>query len=102
MSKGEKNRVKTGGFTVLKHSNFRWLLIVTTMAFGVQWVQQLTLNWLIYEITSSGTMLGILNFFRALGTIGLAPIAGVAIDKMSRKHLMYYINAWLLGICCSP
>ncbi len=59
----------------------------------------MTLNWLIYEITSSGSMLGLLNFCRALGTVGLAPIAGVVIDKVSRKQLMYYINAWLFGIC---
>jgi predicted MFS family arabinose efflux permease len=50
-------------------------------------------------MTSSGTMLGALNFFRALGTIGFAPMAGAVIDKMPRKHLMYYINSWLTAIC---
>lgn len=99
MTLRDQKKIKTGGFSVLQHSNFRWLLVGTTMAFGVQWVQQLTLNWLIYEITSSGSMLGLLNFFRALGTVGLAPIAGVVIDKVSRKQLMYYINTWLLAIC---
>lgn len=99
MSDGEQSRNKTSGFTVLKHLNFRWLLLGTTIAFGVQWVQQLTLSWLIYEMTSSGTMLGALNFFRAIGTIGFAPMAGAVIDKMPRKHLMYYVNSWLCGIC---
>lgn len=99
MSIRKNNSRKTGGFAVLKYPNFRWLLVGTTMAFGVQWVQQLTLNWLLYEMTSSGTMLGIVNFFRAVGTVGFAPIAGTVIDKIPRKRLMYYINYWLLGIC---
>ena len=48
---------------------------------------------------NSNTILRHLSLDMTLGTIGFAPMAGAVIDKMPRKHLMYYINSWLLGIC---
>jgi MFS family permease len=57
-----------------------------------------TLSWLVYDLTASGAMLGTLNLTRSLATIGLAPIAGVAIDRFSRRGLLFATNIWLFTI----
>ena len=53
-----------------------------------QWIQQVTLGWLVYELTSSSVLLGVLNGLRALPFLVTGPMAGVAADRMDRQRLM--------------
>ncbi|MBI3958298.1 MAG: MFS transporter [Chloroflexi bacterium] len=85
-------------FAVLRQRNFAWFLTGTTLSNSGQWIQQVTLSWLVYELTGSGAMLGTLNLVRSLATLGLAPIAGVAIDRFPRRRLMLSTNSWLFTI----
>ena len=55
---------------------------------GGQWIQQVTLGWLLYELTGSAVLLGLLNGLRALPFLIASPIAGVAADRMDRKKLI--------------
>ena len=55
---------------------------------GGQWIQQVTLGWLLYELTGSAVLLGVLNGLRALPFLVASPIAGVAADRMDRKRLI--------------
>ena len=87
-----------GNFAVLRQRNFAWFLAGTTLSNSGQWIQQVTLSWLIYELTGSGAMLGSLNLVRSLATIGLAPLAGVAIDRFPRRRLMLSTNGWLFAL----
>lgn len=82
-------------FASLRLRDFRLLLIGTTLSNAAQWIQQVTLGWLAYDLTSSGTMLGSVNLVRAVATVGLAPTAGVAIDRLPRRTLMVGVNTWL-------
>lgn len=96
---GSTTAVRSGSnFGVLRLPNFAWFLTGTTLSNSGQWIQQVTLSWLIYELTGSGAMLGTLNLVRSLATLGLAPIAGVAIDRFSRRRLMLSTNSWLFSI----
>lgn len=87
-----------GTFASLRLRDFRLLLIGTTLSNAAQWIQQVTLGWLVYDLTGSGAMLGAINLVRSVATLGLAPVAGVAIDRFSRRTLMLIINGWLLAI----
>jgi MFS family permease len=87
-----------GTFAVLQESNFAWFLTGTTLTNAAQWIQNVTLSWLVYDLTSSGTLLGTLNLVRSIATVGLAPFAGVAIDRFSRRGLLYAASTWLLTI----
>jgi MFS family permease len=53
-----------------------------------QWIQQVTLGWLLYDLTGSSVLLGLLNGLRALPFLIASPIAGVAADRMDRKKLI--------------
>ena len=55
---------------------------------GGQWIQQVTLGWLLYDLTGSSVLLGLLNGLRALPFLIASPIAGVAADRMDRKQLI--------------
>jgi predicted MFS family arabinose efflux permease len=88
----------TGTFAALRIKNFAWFLAGTTLSNSAQWIQQVTLSWLVYEVTGSGAMLGTLNLVRSIATLGLAPMAGVAIDRFSRRGLLFASNGWLFTI----
>lgn len=102
MASGEaataKPRAALGTFASLRVRDFRLLLIGTTLSNAAQWIQQVTLGWLVYDITASGTLLGTINLVRSIATLGLAPLSGVAIDSFPRRTLILVVNAWLLVI----
>ena len=89
---------RIGAFASLGLRDFRLLLLGTTLSNAAQWIQQVTLGWLVYDLTGSGAMLGSINLVRSVATLGLAPVAGVAIDRFSRRALMFVANGWLFVI----
>ena len=60
-----------------------------------QWVQQVTLGWLVYDLTGNSMLLGALNGLRALPFLVTGPMAGVAADRMDRRKLLLYTQ-WVL------
>ena len=89
---------KPGAFAALRLPNFRFLLAGTTLSNAAQWIQQITLGWLVYDLTGSGTLLGTINLVRSVASLGLAPVAGVAIDRVPPRRLMLAVNGWLFTI----
>lgn len=87
-----------GTFASLRIKNFRLLLFGTTLANAAEWVQQVSLSWLVYEWTGSGAALGSLNLVRSGASLALTPIAGVVIDRVSKQAAMMVISAWLVVI----
>src|SRR5262249_17769513 len=81
-------RFRLGTFSSLRHLNFRYLWFGTLFMSGGQWIQQVTLGWLLYDLTGSSVLLGLLNGLRALPFLIASPIAGVAADRMDRKQLI--------------
>ena len=81
-------RVRLQTFSSLRHLDYRYLWTGTLLMGAGQWIQQVTLGWLLYELTSSSVLLGVLNGLRALPFLVAGPIAGVAADRMERQRLM--------------
>ena len=75
-------------FTPLRYLDYRYLWTGTVLMSAGQWIQQVTLGWLLYDLTGSSVLLGALNGVRALPFLVAGPIAGVAADRMDRKRLM--------------
>lgn len=74
-------------FSSLRHRDFRYLWIGTLCMSGGQWIQQVTLGWLLYDLTGSAVLLGALNGLRALPFLLVGPFAGVAADRFDRLKL---------------
>jgi MFS family permease len=87
-----------GPFASLRIRNFRFLLTGTVLSNAGQWIQQVTLSWLVYNLTGSGAMLGYVNLVRAIGYSIMIPPAGVLIDHVDRRKLMLITNSWLFII----
>jgi MFS transporter, DHA1 family, staphyloferrin A biosynthesis exporter len=83
-------------FSSLRHLDFRYLCAGTFMMSAGQWIQQVTLGWLVYELTGNSILLGMLNGLRALPFLVTGPVAGVAADRMDRQKLMLHTQYVLI------
>ncbi|MBI4200650.1 MAG: MFS transporter [Chloroflexi bacterium] len=75
-------------FSSLRYRNFRYLWGSTLFASGGQWIQQITLSWLIYDMSHSAFLTGALLGARSLPFLVVAPIGGVLIDRFDRRKLL--------------
>jgi MFS family permease len=88
-------RFRPRTFASLRHADYRYLWTGTLMMSTGQWVQQVTLGWLLYDLTGNSMLLGALNGLRALPFLVTGPMAGVAADRMDRRKLLLYTQ-WVL------
>jgi len=93
--KTESARRRFHTFASLRHLDYRYLWTGTLMMSAGQWVQQVTLGWLLYDLTGNSMLLGALNGLRALPFLVTGPMAGVAADRMDRRKLLLYTQ-WAL------
>src|SRR3990170_3637567 len=84
-----RGRTLPSTFSSLAYRNYRLLWFGTLFASTGQWIQQVSLGWLTYQLTGSAFLLGAINGFRSLPLLFLGPIGGVAADRMDRKRLMF-------------
>jgi MFS family permease len=84
-------------FSSLQHRSFRYLWSGTLLMGAGQWIQQVTLGWLLYDLTGSSILLGILNGARAVPFLIAGPIAGVIADRVDRRKLLLKAEQFLFA-----
>ena len=72
----------------LRHPNFALFMGGQIFALIGYWCQQLALAWLVYRLTGSATLLGVLGFAANLPVLLLAPFAGMWADRFNRHRMM--------------
>jgi MFS family permease len=72
------------------------LLTGTVLSNAGQWIQEVTLSWLVFDLTGSGTMLATISMVRSVASTSMLPAAGVLIDRVNRRFLMLVTSGWLL------
>jgi MFS family permease len=93
----ETRRSRFTTFSSLKHKNYLYLWSGTLLMGAGQWVQQVTLGWLLYDLTGSSILLGLLNGARAVPFLVAGPIAGVIADRVDRRRLLLKSQRFLLA-----
>ncbi len=91
-----QSRLRVGTFKSLKHRNFRLLWFGLLFSSAGQWIQQITLGWLVYDLTGSAALLGLVNGLRAVPFLLTGPLAGVLADRLDRRRLMFWTQVFLL------
>ncbi len=54
---------------------------------------RLATSWLVYRLTGSAFLLGVVGFAGQIPTFLLAPFAGVWVDRLNRKHVLIWTQA---------
>jgi len=77
-----------GTFRALRHRNFRLFFIGQIISLTGTWMQVVAQSWLVYRLTGSAALLGIVGFVGNLPSLLFAPVAGVLADRMNRHRLL--------------
>src|SRR5512140_2194777 len=72
----------------LRHRNFSLFLGGQICSLIGYWIQQIALAWLVYRLTGSATLLGVLGFAANLPILLLSPFAGLWSDRFNRHRMM--------------
>ena len=75
-------------FRALHHRNYRLFFGGQSISLIGTWMQQLALNWLVYRLTHSAFLLGVVGFSGRIPTFLLAPFAGVLVDRWNRHRIL--------------
>jgi MFS family permease len=73
----------------LQHRNFRLLWSGNLISQTGDWMDQIALNYLVYELTHSAVSLGILNLCRLAPVLVFTLVGGVIADRVDRRWLMF-------------
>ena len=67
----------------LRHRNYRLYLTGQLVSVCGTWMQQVALSWLVYRLTESATLLGVVGFASQIPIFALGAIGGVFSDRYS-------------------
>ena len=83
-------------FRSLKHRNFRLFTIGQSISVIGSWMQQVAVGWLVYRLTDSALLLGVVAFAAQGPTFILAPLAGAIADRSNKHRILFIVQALMM------
>jgi len=75
-------------FRALRYRNYRLFFIGQGISLIGTWMQQVAISWLVYSLTNSAFLLGVVAFSGLICTFLLTPFAGVLVDRLDRHRIL--------------
>jgi len=75
-------------FRSLGHRNYRLFFGGQGISLIGTWMQQIAMNWLVYRLTGSALLLGVVGFSSRIPTFVFSPLAGVWVDRWNRHRIL--------------
>jgi MFS family permease len=77
----------------LRHRNFRLFFSGQSVSLIGTWMTRVATSWLVYRLTGSALLLGLVGFMGQIPTFLLAPFAGVWVDRLNRRNVLLWTQA---------
>lgn len=95
------NRKKSAGkpdtramlLRALRHRNYRLFFSGQSVSLVGTWMTRIATSWLVYRLTHSALLLGLVGFAGQIPTFVLAPFAGVWVDRWNRHRVLVITQA---------
>jgi len=75
-------------FRALRHRNFRLFFTGQFISLTGTWMQSVAQSWLVYRLTGSVVLLGMIGFASQIPVFLLTPIGGAAADRYNRHRIL--------------
>jgi MFS family permease len=72
----------------LRHRNYRLFFGGQSVSLGGTWITRIATSWLVYRLTGSALLLGVVGFCGQIPMLFLAPVAGVFVDRWDRRRVL--------------
>jgi MFS family permease len=80
----------------LKYKNYRLFFGGQSVSLVGMWMQSIAMSWLVYRLTNSAILLGVIGFVNQIPSFILSPIAGVYADRWDRRYMLICTQALLM------
>ncbi len=77
----------------LGHRNYRLFFAGQGLSLIGTWIQQVAMSWLVYRLTGSAFLLGVIGFTSQIPSLVLSPVAGVLADRLDRRRILIVTQA---------
>ena len=90
-------------FRALKYRNYRMFFAGQSISLIGMWIQNVAMGWLVYRLTGSATLLGVVGFAENIPVFLLTPLAGVLVDRWNRRRIfiitqfLFMVQAFLMA-----
>src|SRR6478736_5633913 len=74
----------------LQHRNYRLFFGGQSISLVGTWITRVATSWLVYRLTGSLVLLGVVGFCGQIPTLLLAPFAGVIVDRSDRRRILVW------------
>jgi len=75
-------------FRALSNRNYRLFFSGQSISLIGTWMQQVAVSWLVYRMTNSPLLLGVVGFVGQIPTFLVTPFAGVIADRYNRRRML--------------
>lgn len=72
----------------LRHRNYRLFFGGQSVSLIGTWITRVATSWLVYRLTGSALLLGVVGFCGQIPTLLLSPVAGVLVDRHDRHRIL--------------
>jgi MFS family permease len=77
----------------LRHRNFKLFFWGQSTSMIGTWMTRLATSWLVYRLTHSALLLGLVSFAGQIVAFAAGPIAGVVVEHLNRRKLLVWTQA---------
>jgi len=74
----------------LRHRNYRLFFSGQSVSLIGTWITRVATSWLVYRLTGSELLLGVVGFCGQIPTLLLTPFAGVIVDRGDRRKILLW------------
>src|SRR5690606_34122981 len=105
-------------FRALKHRNYRLHFTGQAISLMGTWMQRIAVSWLVYRLTESALVLGVVSFVTLIPSLILSPFIGSFVDRHQKYRIVLmtqiglmlqagalalmvflgYYNVWWIGV----
>ena len=77
----------------LRHRNFKLFFFGQSISVIGTWMTRVATSWLVYQLTHSALLLGVVSFAGQIVAFLLGPFAGVWVERLNRRKLLLWTQA---------
>jgi MFS family permease len=100
MSKAEKQVSRftdDGLLSVFRHRNYRLYFVGQLVSLLGFWMQAIAQSWLVYRLTGSPLLLGVVGFASQFPMLLISPLAGVVADRIDRRRILFITQTIMMS-----
>src|SRR6185503_16733090 len=83
-------------FDVFRHRNYRLYFFGQGISLVGFWMQAIAQSWLVYKLTDSPLLLGLVSFAQQAPVFFISPFAGVVADRMDRRRILFVTQTLMM------